>query len=992
MDEKRLNISELRKRLAQKSGKAYWRSFNEIAETEEFREFLEQEFPSGAAYLEDPSGLTRRTFLKIMGASMALAGLTACTATNPKKIVPYVEAPEDVIPGEPLFYATAFPMGGYGMGVLVETHEGRPTKIEGNPEHPASLGATDIFAQASILNLYDPDRSRQPSRKGLLKSWADFTTALAEEQATWGDGEGVRILTQTITSPTLASQLQAFLEKYPAAKWHQYEPAGRDSARMGAKLAFGEFVDTLYHFDKADVVLALDADFLSSGPTSVRYAKDFMKRRRVADKEEGGNVEMNRLYVVEAALSNTGVIADHRLPLRAVDVEHFARSLAQKLGLDVQGGDPARYGAWLDTLVADLEAHKGASIVIPGEQQDPAVHALAHAINQALGNVGETVTYIEPVEAMPVNQTESLTQLVTDMNAGAVKALFIIDGNPVYSAPMDLKFREALKKVGFSVYMGALLDETAVECLWYLPRSHYLETWGDVRAFDGTITIMQPMIEPLYNSKSEYELLAALLGDYEATSHAIVKGYWQEHTPNDVENFDKFWRIVLNKGLIDGTQAANKTVTASVAAVANPANIVTDEMEIVFRPSPSVWDGRYANNGWLQEVPNGITKLTWDNVALMAPAQAERLNLADGDVVILNYFGNSVEAPVLVLPGHVDNSVTVHLGYGRHVVGNVGQDVGFNAYALRMSHKPWQDTGLLITYTGKTYPLARTQDHQLMDGRPLVISATLDEYKKNPEFVKEETHYERISLYPEFAYRGNAWGMTVDLSACIGCNACVVACQAENNIPIVGKEEVMRSREMHWMRIDRYFIGNMDNPDVVYQPVMCQQCEGAPCEVVCPAAATVHSREGLNDMIYNRCIGTRYCENNCPYKVRHFNFFQYVDVNEPSLQLMRNPNVTVRSRGVMEKCTYCVQRINAARIRSKKEDRPIRDGEVKTACQAVCPTDAIVFGNIEDKESQVAHLKASPLNYELLGELNVQPRTTYLARLKNPNPKLAEEV
>ncbi len=991
MDEKRLNISELRKRLAQKSGKTYWRSFNEIAETEEFRAFLEQEFPSGAAYLEDPSGLTRRTFLKIMGASMALAGLTACTATNPKKIVPYVEAPEEVVPGEPLFYATAFPMGGYGMGVLVETHEGRPTKIEGNPEHPASLGATDIFAQASILNLYDPDRSRQPSRKGLLKSWAEFTTELSKEQASWGDGEGVRILTQTITSPTLASQLNAFLEKYPAAKWHQYEPAGRDSARLGAQLAFGEFVDTLYHFDKADVVLALDADFLSSGPTSVRYAKDFMKRRRVAGKEEGGDVEMNRLYVVEAALSNTGVIADHRLPLRAVDVEHFARSLAQKLGLDVQGGDPARYGDWLDTLVADLEAHKGSSIVIPGEQQDPTVHALAHAINQALGNVGETVTYIEPVEAMPVNQMESLTQLVTDMNAGAVKALFIIDGNPVYSAPTDLKFREALKKVGFSVYMGALLDETAVECLWYIPRSHYLETWGDVRAFDGTITIMQPMIEPLYNSKSEYELLAALLGDYEATGHAIVKGYWQEHA-KDVENFDKFWRIVLNKGLIDDTQAASKSVTASVAAVAAPVNITTDEMEIVFRPSPSVWDGRYANNGWLQEVPNGITKLTWDNVALMAPAQAERLNLSDGDVVILNYFGNSVEAPVLVLPGHADNSVTVHLGYGRHVVGNVGQDVGFNAYALRMSHKPWQDTGLLITYTGKTYPLARTQDHQLMDGRPLVISGTLEEFKKNPEFVKEETHYERISLYPEFAYRGNAWGMTVDLSACIGCNACVIACQAENNIPIVGKDEVMRSREMHWMRIDRYFIGDMDNPDVVYQPVMCQQCEGAPCEVVCPAAATVHSREGLNDMVYNRCIGTRYCQNNCPYKVRHFNFFQYVDVNEPSLQLMRNPNVTVRSRGVMEKCTYCVQRINAARIRSKKEDRPIRDGEVKTACQAVCPTDAIVFGNIEDKESQVAHLKASPLNYELLGELNVQPRTTYLARLKNPNPKLAEEV
>ncbi len=989
MDEKRLQISELRKRLAEKTGKTYWRSFNEIADTEEFREFLEQEFPAGAAYLDDPTGVTRRTFLKIMGASMALAGLTACTATNPEKIVPYVQAPEEIIPGEPLFYATAFPMGGYGMGVLVETHEGRPTKLEGNENHPASLGATDLFAQASILDLYDPDRSRQPTRKGLMKSWADFTAELSENQKGWGDGEGVRILTGAVTSPTLASQIQAFLEQYPAARWHQYEPAGRNSARVGARLAFGEDADALYHFDKADVVLALDADFLSSGPTSVRYAKDFMRRRRIAGKGEG-DVEMNRLYVVEANLTNTGVIADHRLPIRAVDVEHFARSLAQKLGLDVQGGDPEKYGEWLDTLAADLEAHKGSSIVIPGDQQDPVVHALAHVINQALGNVGETVTYIEPVEANPVDQDKDLAQLAADMHAGAVKALFIFDGNPAYSAPVDLNFKDGLKKVPFSVYIGALLDETAVESLWYIPRSHYLESWGDVRAFDGTVTIMQPMIEPLYQSKSDYELMAALLGQPDATGHEIVKGYWQAHA--NAEDFDKFWRIALNRGYLEDSQAPEKAVTASVASVAQPVNVYSDAMEIVFRPSPSLWDGRFANNGWLQEVPNGITKLTWDNAAMMAPAQAERLNLAEGDVVRLEYYGQAVEAPVLILPGHADNSVTIYLGYGRHVIGDVGRDVGFNAYTIRTAHKPWQDTGLILGYTGKTHTLARTQDHHLMEGRPLVVSGTLEEFKKNPEFVKEETEYEKISLYPEFAYRGNAWGMTVDLSACIGCNACVIACQAENNIPIVGKEEVLRGREMHWMRIDRYFIGDLDNPDVVYQPVMCQQCEGAPCEVVCPAAATVHSREGLNDMVYNRCIGTRYCENNCPYKVRHFNFFQYVDVDTPSLQLMRNPNVTVRSRGVMEKCTYCVQRINAARIRAKKENRPIRDGEVKTACQAVCPTDAIVFGNIEDKESQVARLKESPLNYELLGELNVQPRTTYLARLKNPNPNLAEEV
>ena len=985
MDKERLNIADLRKRLSQKTGKTYWRSFNEIAETEEFKEFLHREFPAGAAFMED--GVSRRTFLKVMGASMALAGLTACTATHPEKIVPYVEAPEEVVPGNPLFFASAFPMGGYGMGVLVESHEGRPTKIEGNPDHPASLGATDVFAQASILNLYDPDRSRQPEKRGQMQNWTAFGAELNKEQKGWGDGEGVRILTRTVTSPTLAGQIKAFLQKYPAAQWHQHEPAGRDSVRMGAQLAFGEIVDTIYHFDKAAMVLSLDADFLSSGLANVRYARDFMKRRRVADKAEH-EAEMNRLYVVEPALSNTGILADHRLPLRAVDVEKFTRSLAQALGLDVQGGDPGAYGKWLSVLVEDLQANKGASIVIPGEQQPPEVHALAHAINQALGNLGATITTTEPVEAMPVNQTESLQSLVADMNDGSVKALIMFDGNPVYSSPSDQPFKAGLKKVPFTVYLGDTLDETAVESLWYIPRSHYLETWGDVRAFDGVTTVMQPLIEPLYHTKSDYELLAALLGELDADSHEIIKGYWQEHAADG--DFDKFWRKSLNMGVIEGTQAAEKAVKASVAAVAHPASVASDEMEIVFRPSPSVWDGRFANNGWLQEVPNSVTKLTWDNVAMMAPAQAERLNLADGDVVKLNYFANTVEAPVLVLPGHADNSVTVHLGYGRHVVGRVGKDVGFNAYTLRKSHKPWQDTGLLITYTGQTYPLARTQDHQLMDGRPLVIGGSLEEFKKNPEFVQEETEYEHITMYPEMAYNGYAWGMSIDLSACIGCNACVVACQAENNIPVVGKVEVMRSREMHWMRIDRYFVGDMDNPDVVYQPVMCQQCEGAPCEVVCPAAATVHSREGLNDMVYNRCIGTRYCENNCPYKVRHFNFFQYVDVNEPTLKLMRNPNVTVRSRGVMEKCTYCVQRINQARITAKKEDRQIRDGEVKTACQAVCPTEAIVFGNIKDTESQVSKLKASQLNYELLGELNVQPRTTYLARLKNPNPKLAE--
>ena len=984
MDKDRLNITELRQHLAGKTGKTYWRSFNEIAETEKFKEFLHQEFPAGAAFMED--GISRRTFLKVMGASMALAGLTACTATNPEKIVPYADAPEEVIPGRPLFFATAFPLGGYGLGVLVESHEGRPTKIEGNPDHPASLGATDVFAQAAILNLYDPDRARTPQQGGQDKSMSAFRAALQTMRSAWGQGDGVRLLTQTITSPTLAAQIQTFLETYPQAQWHVYEPASRENVNLGAQLAFGEIVETHYHFDKAQTVLALDADFLSSGLGNVRYAKDFMQRRRVADKPEH-EMTMNRLYVVEPVLSNTGILADHRLPLRATEIEAFARALARALGLDVQGGAPEDYGEWLSVLVEDLQASAGESVVIAGEQQPPAVHALVHAINQALGNVGHTVTTTEPIDANPIAQTESLQALVADMNSGQVNTLIILDGNPVYTSPADLDFGAGLQKVKQSIYLGAYVNETAALTTWHIPRSHFLESWGDIRAFDGTATIMQPLIEPLYDSLSDIELLAALLGD-ETSGHDLVKNTWQARA--NTNNFDKFWRQALNVGVAPETQAAVKQVQADVSAVRAFAPAVSDDMEIIFRPSPSVWDGRYANNGWLQEVPNAVTKLTWDNAALMAPALAERLNLMDGDLIRLNYFGNWVQAPVLVVPGHARNGVTVHLGYGRERSGRVGQEVGFNAYKLRHSSRPWHDTGLLITYTGQTYPLARTQDHQLMEGRPLVIGGTLDEFKANTEFVKEQTEYEHISMYPELHYEGYSWGMSIDLSACIGCNACVVACQAENNIPVVGKVEVMRSREMQWMRIDRYFIGDMDNPDVVHQPVMCQQCEAAPCEVVCPAAATVHSKEGLNDMVYNRCIGTRYCENNCPYKTRHFNFFQYVDVNEPTLKLMRNPNVTVRARGVMEKCTFCVQRINQARVQAKEENRTIRDGEIQTACQAVCPTDAIVFGNIKDPESQVSKLKASALNYELLGELNIRPRTTYLARLKNPNPKLSE--
>ncbi|NOZ71387.1 MAG: TAT-variant-translocated molybdopterin oxidoreductase [Chloroflexi bacterium] len=984
MEKERINLDFIRERLARRQGKEYWRSLGELADTQEFQEFLQQEFPAGASEWHD--GVSRRTFIKLMGASMALAGMTACTGPSDEKIVPYARAPEDVIPGVPLFYATAMPQNGYGLGVLIETHEGRPTKIEGNPDHPASLGATDVFAQASILTLYDPDRSQQVLQKGTASSWDDFVAALDAALAPLNEGKGLRILTETVTSPTLSAQMETLLARYPQARWHQYEAAGRDSVRLGARMAFGEDVNVIYRLEQAKVILSLDADFLTSGPGHLRYAREFMQARRVAQLEGGHDLEMNRLYAVESTPTNTGTVADHRLSLKASEVERFARSVAQKLGLAVQGGDPAAYGIWLEALVEDLKANKGKCLVIPGEQQTPVVQALAHAI---MGNFGTTVMITEPVETNPMDQVDSLRSLSNDMAAGEVQALIILGGNPAFTAPADIAFGEQLAQIPFSVHHGLYANETGQACTWHIPARHYLESWGDIRAFDGTITIMQPLISPLYPaSKSEHEVLAALLGEADSSNHEIVRTYWQEQA--QVADFELFWRQSLNDGLIKDTAAAPRTVSVQLDAFATPSNEPASGLELIFRPDPHIWDGRYANNGWLQELPKSLTKLTWDNAALMSPSTAEQLGVTNEDRVKLQVGDASVMAPVWIMPGHVPDAVTIHLGYGRTAAGRVGDGVGFNAYALRPADSPWFVAGLQVHKTGEQYPLAITQEHHAMEGRELVRSGTISEFIDNPGFVHDVEHYEKMRLYPQHSYKGYAWGMAIDLSACIGCNACVVACQAENNIPIVGKDQVRKTREMHWIRIDRYYEGDLDNPEVLYQPVMCQHCEGAPCEIVCPAAATVHSREGLNDMIYNRCIGTRYCENNCPYKVRRFNFFQYVDTKTPTLKLMRNPNVTVRSRGVMEKCTFCVQRINAARITAKKEGRKIRDKEIQMACQAACPTQAIIFGNIKDTESEVMHLKDSPLNYELLGELNIEPRTTYLARLKNPNPKLAE--
>ncbi|MDX9973586.1 MAG: TAT-variant-translocated molybdopterin oxidoreductase [FCB group bacterium] len=1002
-----LDIEGVRARLAGKQGPEYWQALEELSDSAEFQKLVHDEFPPLAS--EWPEGLDRRRFLKLMGASFALAGLTSACGTikTPREqILPYVNEPENMVPGKALHFASAMPFQGYGRGVLVESHLGRPTKVEGNPGHPASLGATDIFMQASILSLYDPDRAQNALYRGEIGTWAEFSSRMSQQASTYAmsQGEGLRILTGAVTSPTLVAQLEALLQKFPKARWHQYEAVSRDNAWDGARLAFGREVETLYRFDKANVVLSLDSDFLYELPGSLRYSREFINRRRIdSDRLGEGTALMNRLYVVESGRSLAGGMADHRLALRAADVEAFARAVAQRLGIEA-GGKALPEGVsaeWIEALVADLKANSGASVVVAGENQPPAVHVIAHLINSALGNTGQTVVYTDPVEAHPVNQAQALHELVDDMNAGRVKTLIILGGNPVYTAPADLPFLEAMKKVELRVHLSLFADETSEWCHWLIPAAHYLEAWGDVRAHDGTVSIVQPLIAPLYEGKTSHEILSILLGETGQTPYDLVRKYWQTKLART--DFDAFWRKSLHDGFMADTAFAPVTVAVSGTVPPPTERPAGEGLEIQFRCDPSLWDGEWANNGWLQELPKPFTKITWGNAALISPATAEGLGFGkasewrESPLATLEYGGRSLTVPVWVLPGLADNSVLVHLGHGRPLGAWGSRErkeadaIGFNAYALRTAAAPAFGFGATLTKAAGTATLACTQlHHSFANRRGIIRSATLGEFLKEPDFVKHWQHHDdSYSLYPDYEYNGYAWGMAVDQQACIGCNACVIACQAENNIPVVGMDQVIRGREMHWMRIDTYYSGSPENPRAFNQPMLCQHCEKAPCEPVCPVGATVHSHEGLNEMVYNRCVGTRYCSNNCPWKVRRFNFYQYTDRTTESLKPMRNPNVTVRQRGVMEKCTYCVQRINLARIEAKKQGRRIRDGEVVTACQQACPTRAILFGDINDPDSAVRRQKAQPHNYAVLGELNTKPRTTYLARLTNPNPALA---
>ncbi len=891
------------------------------------------------------------------------------------------------------------PFGTSAFGLIVETHEGRPTKVEGNAKHPANLGGTSVFMQAAILGLYDPDRSQNVRENGSEKTWADF---VAFWQTLYPDligskGSGLAILSDSSASPSLFAQRSDFLRFMPGSRWFSHEPVSSENMRTGVSAIAGEELLPQFAVEKAKVILTIDSDFLVTEPDSVLHARGFAGGRRVLSETDG----MNRLYAVESAFTITGGMADHRVKLPAGQMMDFMIHLAnalKQLNIDLNGislprGRDVIDQKWIEALAQDLLKNRGKSLIVVGRHLPAALHALNFAINNALDNTGKTIMYRKPRYEI-YERAADIRSLVDDINNGKIEKLVILGGNPVYTAPADLNFAEALKKVKLTVHLSEFYDETSSQVAWHIPQTHFLEAWGDTQAADGTLGITQPMIAPLFDGKSGIELLNFLATGKQKTGYELVRETWRSILPS--VDFEQKWREVLHDGLLLNSRIVRQIPKFNYSAINSliiqelNTNISSPEntLEVVFRPSPAVYDGRYSNNGWLQELPDGVSKLTWDNAALISPSTAKKFDVKNEDVIVLEKDGRSLALPVWIVPGFAEDSATVYLGYGRTASGRIGNDVGFNGYRLRTSGEAGYARGVSLRKTIETYQLASTQDHGSMEGRPIVREATLKTYQEDPDFARKMVEHPPLeSLWNEHSYdEGYQWGMTIDLNACTGCNACTIACQSENNIPIVGKEQVKKGREMHWLRMDRYFTGDIEQPEMVYQPVGCQHCENAPCEQVCPVAATVHDSEGLNVMTYNRCIGTRYCSNNCPYKVRRFNFFNYTNELPEIVKMVQNPDVTVRSRGVMEKCTYCVQRISEAKITAKKAGQILKDGEVKSACQQACPTNAIVFGNLNDPESEVVKMKKVERNYEMLAELNVKPRTSYLAKLRNPNP------
>ena len=990
---------------ASAQGKTYWRSLDHLAETPEFKELVEKEFPEGADELSNP--VSRRKFLSLMGASMALAGLTSCRRPV-EKIIPYVVKPEEIIPGKPQYYATNMPFGTESFGLLVESHEGRPTKIEGNKSHPASGGSSNVFMQAEMLNLYDPDRSQVVLRDGKNSKWDAYRRAWKQEAEKYAEngGAGLAILSEGFASPTMMRLSESFLKKYPRARWVTYDSVSDENIFSGIQAATGKSAKPQYMFNKADIVLSLDSDFLQMDSNDIPHARDFASRRKVRSEKDS----MNRLYVVEGTYTITGGMSDHRLRVQSGQIGMFAAALAHELsaqGLDISA---PRVNAdfdkkWISEVAKDLIAHNGQSLIVAGRRQPAEVHALVALMNDVLGNTDQTVSYISNPD-MRVSSLKDFVELNKDMNESKIDALIILGGNPVYQAPADVDFLSGLGKVPFSVHLASHVDETSSNTSWHIPAAHFLESWGDVSGYGGA-GIVQPLIAPLFDGKSQVDVLADLISDEEIWAYAEVQETWKSILGEN--NFEKAWRKVLHDGFIAETRetavAFNKTRAQGFVSMSRyyaPSASSTD-LEVIFTASFTNYDGRYANNGWMQELPDPVTKVTWDNVALISANMAKHFKVKNEGLLKISGNGSNVTLPVWIQPGMADNTIALELGYGREV-GRVSTGVGSNVSTLRSATAMNISMGFTAEKAFGEYTLACVQDHHGFDEEKLAADAiqerlptilresTLADYQKDPEFAMAFAEKNELKgLWKEHEYtEGNQWGMSIDLTSCTGCSACTIACQSENNIPVIGKEEVSNGRDMSWIRLDRYYTGDVEDPEMVFQPIACQHCEMAPCEGVCPVAATTHSEEGLNEMAYNRCIGTRYCANNCPYKVRRFNFFNFTKDTPEIVQMAMNPDVTIRFRGVMEKCTFCVQRINVAKIDVKNEGRELEDGDVVVACQQACPTDAIAFGNINDPTSEVSKIKAQNRDYALLGELNLQPRTSYGAKLRNPNPALVE--
>lgn len=937
--------------------------------------------------------VARRDFLKLMGAALGLAGLSACTRAPAEEIVPYVVQPPEVTPGRPRFYASALTLDGYATGVLVESHEGRPTKIEGNPDHPASLGASGVFEQASVLALYDPSRARSTKRRGAVVSWDEITTAISQGPWTERHGRGLHLLLEPTSSPTAAELLDALRRRWPEASIHFHAPATPLDVWEGARIAFARPLEPRYELGAADVIVALDADLLSSGPASLRLARQFADRRRLATAET-----MSRLYVVEPVPTVTGATADHRLRVRASEVSAFAAALLHAVGArDLGAGVPPALRAaaggharFVDAVAKDLRAHRGRSLVVAGAAQPAIVHAMAHALNAALGNIGTTVAF-GPSPILDAGlPSHDLAALSTALEAGEVDTLLVLGTNAVYTAPADRPL--AIGRARQSAYLGMYDDETARACTFAIAQAHALEAWGDARAFDGTVSIVQPSIEPLHGGRTVLDVLSVLAGSPQGTTaYDLVRRRLAARG-------DAAWRRALTRGVTDdaalppleAAQAAFSWTSLAAALSREPAPAAARderELELVFPLDPRVHDGAFTNNAWLLELPGPISKLTWTNAATLAPETAGRLGLATGDEIELRFDGRSARAPVLVTPGHATDAVGLTLGWGREGALELARGIGVNAYALRTSAARYVGRGATVHPTGARRDMPITQLHRGLEGRDASILKHDGAKNAQASSMAKRTAKRPLALYGVAPpSREHQWAMAIDLTLCTGCSACVVACQAENNVPTVGRDGVLMGRAMHWLRIDSYFTGAQDDPEILRQPMLCQHCEKAPCEYVCPVNATVHSPDGLNEMVYNRCVGTRFCSNNCPYKVRRFNWFDYHHGERGVEQLVHNPDVTVRERGVMEKCTFCVQRLREDDIRSRTEKG--RRPPVQTACQQACPTRAIVFGDGLDAASEVARLHASERAFAALDELGTVPRVRYLEAVKNRNPEL----